>query len=68
MTCGWPEKNTLVVRSLLNLSKVAVDYLFGLRGVGINFRLRPMVDCSDLGKVVAKLVRSCIAMLVGLVK
>ena len=55
---GLPEKKTLVKKSLQKRSKVEVGFLSGLRGVGINFRPRPMIVVRDFGIGVLTWVRS----------
>ena len=65
---GLPGKQTLVSKSLLNLVKEAVGFLFGLQGDGIHFKPRPIMVDRERRMLVSESVRSCISMFDGRVK
>ena len=59
LTCGRPEKYTLVYRSLRNRLKVLICLLLMVVVTGQNLRPRPMTDGRHLGRSVVGRVRSC---------
>ena len=67
-TSGLPEKKIFVRKSLWNRENDSVGCLFGLCGVGQNFRPKPIIVVRYLGIIVVGSVRSCMERLVGRVK
>jgi len=58
----------LVLKSLFNLDREVVGFIFCLWGDGINFNPRPMMVDRERGVLVFASVRLCISMLDGRVK